>query len=427
MSTLQPGVAFSQESAVPQPIELPTAVPLFIGYVEKCNETSPSPVVCEVGTFDSYTKQFGGPSWPPPTPLTPGTLFPLNTQCTLYNSVRHYFDNGGGRCYVLPIGTYQSIVQADVASVAATFCELDFATVFAQAPEATLLAFPDLVLFSSEVTCWCAVWKKMLSAHRYKRGVFALLDTPADPAIARECVERMANDESDALAHGAAYWPHLLTDYPRDYENWITVPPSGAMAAVFQRTDRERGIWKAPANVPFVHVIQPALDHRQADNLFQKDGASVNLIRSFPGRGVRVWGCRTLSPQASPWRYVQIRRTLSYIEENLTELGRFVVFEPNNEITWFKFKARIHAWLYQLWQKGGLAGLREEDAFQIQLGLGESMTHDDLLAGRLVLKIFLAAYYPAEFIELRLQFQTAESHSTRSMLETTPSHKSLLL
>ncbi|KAG0187716.1 hypothetical protein DFQ28_005936 [Apophysomyces sp. BC1034] len=418
-----------QEPAAPQPIELPTAVPLFIGYTEK----DASPAVCEVGTFDNYVERFGGPPPPPP----PSALSPspsLNTQCALYNTVRHYFDNGGGRCYILPVGTYESIKDAEAASVAATFGQLDFATVLAQAPEATLLAFPDLVLLSSDETRWIAAWKKMLTAYRYQRGMFALLDTPADPALARKCLEEIANEEPDALAHGAAYWPHLITDYPGvaqkpgvNQENWITVPPSGALAAVFQRTDRERGIWKAPANVPLVHVIQPARDYRQADILFQKDGASINLIRSFPGRGVRVWGCRTLSPQASPWRYVQVRRTLSYIEASLTELGRFVVFEPNNAITWFKFKARTYAWLHQLWLTGGLAGVREDDAFQLQLGVGESMTQDDVLAGRLILKVLLAAYYPAEFIELCLQFQTAEGHSALLTLEAAPSHKSILL
>jgi len=181
------------------------------------------------------------------------------------------------------------------------------------------------------------------------------------------------------------------------------------MAAVIQQTDRERGVWKAPANVALAHVVQPAVSHLQADGLFNNDGASINLIRSFPGRGVRVWGCRTLTPlTSSPWRYIQIRRLLSYIEAKLIRVGRFSVFEPNNEITWLKLKSRARSWLRKLWRSGGLFGGVESEAFELFVGLNESMTADDIKAGRLIMKVKVCALYPAEFIEIHLRFDLLE-------------------
>ncbi|MCF2134579.1 MULTISPECIES: phage tail sheath family protein [Mycetohabitans] len=410
-SPFSPGVVFSQEPAVPTPTELPTAVPLFVGYTDTPEE-SKAPTVYNIGTFADYQDQLGGPP-------------PKDCCLALYSTVRHYFDNGGGRCYVLSVGSYASVKQATQEAIAQAL-QRDLVSALAQASEATLLAIPDLVLLESGdenvlVDHWTRVWEKMLCVHRHQRGVFALLDAPSDPDVARQCLDRIAKAGLDeALAHGAAYWPQLVTNYEKDDGSWITVPPSGALAAAIQCTDRERGIWKAPANVLLARVIRPARPYQQAGVFGQEP--KINLIRSFPARGVRIWGCRTLI-QSPPWCYVQVRRTLSYIEAHLSEIGRFAVFESNNAITWFKLKALARAWLRQLWQAGGLFGAQEDEAFRLLLGLGESMTEEDVQAGRLIMKVFLAAYYPAEFIELRLQLQTSESMMSPDMA---PPHKSVM-
>ncbi|MBY0444020.1 MAG: phage tail sheath subtilisin-like domain-containing protein, partial [Burkholderiales bacterium] len=192
----------------------------------------------------------------------------------------------------------------------------------------------------------------------------------------------------------------------------LVVPPSGAVAAVIQRVDRLRGVWKAPANEALAQVVKPEFSvlQAQAQALLSSQGSlPCNLIRSFPGRGVRVWGCRTLLDEdGSPWRYLQVRRLLSYIENRLRELGRFCVFEPNNEITWLKLKSLFRSVLSELWLRGALYGRSEEEAFRLYVGLGESMTQDDIMAGRLIFRVELAALYPAEFLELSLRFNVME-------------------
>ncbi len=139
---------------------------------------------------------------------------------------------------------------------------------------------------------------------------------------------------------------------------------------------------------------------------FNQNGTSLNLVRSFPGKGIKIWGCRTLDNPRVPWRYIQIRRLVSYIEAHMTQLGRAFVFEPNNAITWMKFKGQAYNWLRQLWLKGGLRGTQEDQAFEVLLGIDESMSEADLRAGKMIMKIKLALLIPAEFIELSLTFDT---------------------
>ncbi|WP_276204261.1 phage tail sheath C-terminal domain-containing protein, partial [Photorhabdus namnaonensis] len=164
-------------------------------------------------------------------------------------------------------------------------------------------------------------------------------------------------------------------------------------------------IWTAPANVALAKVVSPIRSFIEADALFNQNGTSLNLVRGFPGKGIKVWGCRTLDNlPGSPWRYIQTRRLVSYIEAHITRLGRAFIFEPNNAITWMKLKGQTYNWLHQLWLKGGLSGTQEERAFDILLGVNESMSEADLRAGKMIMKIKLALLIPAEFIELNLTF-----------------------
>lgn len=187
----------------------------------------------------------------------------------------------------------------------------------------------------------------------------------------------------------------------------VVLSPTAAIAAVIQRTDKRIGVWKAPANVALAQVIRPVVSHLQGDPLFNTSGTSLNLVRSFPGKGIRIWGCRTLENSASSsWRYLQTRRLVSYVSANLAQLIRLYTFEPNNELTWMKCKGQSYNWLRQLWLQGGLYGAQEDEAFNVLLGLNETMTEDDVRAGKMIVKIELAILFPAEFIEVSLVFDT---------------------
>lgn len=193
--------------------------------------------------------------------------------------------------------------------------------------------------------------------------------------------------------------PYLKADNP------VTVPASGAVLAAIQQTDNSRGVWSAPANVSLAHVTRPVYSWLDAEGLFNPYGCSLNLIRSFPGRGTRIWGCRTLtSDNNSSFRYVQARRLMSWCETNISNLGRMFVFEPNTELTWYKLKGFTMMWLRELWLKGALYGEQESQAYQVLLGLEETMTQEDILAGKMIMNIRLALLAPAEFIEMNLVF-----------------------
>lgn len=393
MNMLQPGVEFS-ESMVTLPIsEEETAVPVFIGYTE--NSVAKSLVFIE--SMDDFAGLLGGPD------------NSSDKASILYYAVQHYFDNGGRPCFVYSVDNYKVMANCNSAAVAAALCAVAGSLAILQEPTISLLSIPDIVLLDGDANTdnWVLVWQAMLQACQNKAGLFSLLDAPVSVEAAQACLKV---DGLTASEHGAAYWPRLISDYKLADNRSITLPPSAAVAAVIQQTDRDRGVWKAPANVALAHVVQPAISHLRAVGLFNNTGPSINLIRSFPGRGVRVWGCRTLSPvTSSPLRYIQIRRLLSYIEAKLIRVGRFSVFEPNNEITWLKLKSRARTWLRKLWLSGGLFGGAEKDAFELCIGLNESMTADDIKTGRLIMKVKVAVLYPAEFIEIHLRFDRLEN------------------
>jgi uncharacterized protein len=193
----------------------------------------------------------------------------------------------------------------------------------------------------------------------------------------------------------------------------VVAPPSSAIAGVYARVDRERGVWKAPANVGVASIIGPI---RNIDNTEQNDlnvdptgGKSINVIRSFAGRGTMVWGARTLAGNDNEWRYVPVRRLFITIEESILKATAFAVFEPNDVSTWLKVKAMIESYLFGLWQQGALAGPTSEGAYFVNVGLGKTMNTDDILNGRMIVEVGIAAVRPAEFIILRFshKLQTA--------------------
>ncbi|MCM8526863.1 MAG: phage tail sheath subtilisin-like domain-containing protein [Lentisphaeraceae bacterium] len=196
--------------------------------------------------------------------------------------------------------------------------------------------------------------------------------------------------------------------------NSVTVmPPSGAIAGIYADTDAKRGVWKAPANVSLSGVIgvTEKIDSEDQEdlNVDPVAGKSVNAIREFSGKGVLVWGARTLAGNDNEWRYVPVRRFFNMVEESIKKSTYWAVFEPNDANLWVKLKSMIENYLIQKWREGALAGAKPEQAFYVNVGLGKTMTAQDILEGRLVIDIGMAAVRPAEFIVLRFMHKMQES------------------
>ncbi len=193
----------------------------------------------------------------------------------------------------------------------------------------------------------------------------------------------------------------------------VTMPPSGAIAGIYAKTDRDRGVWKAPANVSLASVIAPTVkitnDEQNNLNVDVDGGKSINAIRSFTGKGTLVWGARTLAGNDNEWRYISVRRLFNLIEESIQKATSFVVFESNNAITWLKVRTLIETYLEGLWRQGALAGASQEQAFFVSVGLGQTMTPQDILEGRMIINIGVAAVRPAEFIVLRFSHKLQET------------------
>jgi phage tail sheath protein FI len=191
------------------------------------------------------------------------------------------------------------------------------------------------------------------------------------------------------------------------------LPPAAAMAGIWCMVDNTRGVWKAPANVSLSMVIAPAInlssEEQQQMNVDAVTGKSINAIRTFPGQGTLVWGARTLDGNSLDWRYINVRRTMIMIEQSLRLACKAYVFEPNNTNTWVTIKTMINNFLTNLWEQGALQGAKPEDAFGVQVGLGATMTADDILNGILRVTVLVAMVRPAEFIEITFEQQQVAS------------------
>lgn len=190
------------------------------------------------------------------------------------------------------------------------------------------------------------------------------------------------------------------------------LPPSAAMAGIYTMVDHTRGVWKAPANVSLNYVDSPAEDlddDEQANLNAPMTGKAINVIRMFRGEGVKVWGARTLDGNSLDWRYINVRRTLLFLEESVKNAARAYVFEPNDAGTWINMKSMIENFLRSVWKRGGLAGATPEDAYEVHVGLGDTMTADDILEGIMRITVLVAVTHPAEFIEITFQQQMQKS------------------
>ena len=185
-----------------------------------------------------------------------------------------------------------------------------------------------------------------------------------------------------------------------------TVPPSGAIAGIYAKTDATRGVWKSPANISISGIAgltDDINDAQQEDMNIHETGKSINAIRKFTGKGFIVWGGRTLAGNSNDWRYINVRRLANMIEESAKKACMQFVFEPNVAQTWASVKGMLDNYLTTLWNDGALAGAKPEHAFFVQVGLNETMSAQDILEGRMIVKIGYAPSRPAEFIILEFK------------------------
>ncbi len=462
-----PGVYIEEISLLPPSIaEVETAIPAFIGYTEKAkkNNQSLTNVPTRITSLLEYKEYFGGAQ--PETGIivniddtydTSGNLTrtievpepATKSNFLMYYSLQMYFANGGGPCYIISVGDYTATISKTDLGANGGLAEL------AKEDEPTLIVFPDATGVST-VANFYGLYQDALTQCQKLQDRFTILDTYNQASGFADTLRNNISLGTDYLKYGAVYYPWLrtilpyvynesdvsiahtetdapggttshdgdkLSDITADMELYnlikvqlaklsVTLPPSGAVAGIYARVDSNRGVWKAPANVGVREVIGPdkKVTNEEQDGLnVHSTGKSINVIRSFFGKGTLVWGARTLAGNDNEWRYVPVRRFYNFAEESIKKGTQWVVFEPNDANTWVRVKAMIENFLTKQWRFGALAGAKAEDAYFVKVGLGETMTSLDILEGRMNIEIGMAVVRPAEFIILRFSHKLQES------------------
>ena len=380
----------------------------------------------------------------------------------MYYAMQMFFNNGGGPCYVVSVNDYENAVDAGDTTTPTSL--LGGLARLAKYDEPTLIVFPDQM----SIADYKDVYEAALTQCYDLRDRFVIMDVKegtTDP-IADAGSFRGSGIGMNNLKYGAVYYPYLQTSLNYGYADseteslsinrtytyegagtpnpalpadetvdlydisqndpslhrsitaelaklYVKLAPSSAVAGIYARVDRQRGVWKAPANVDVRSVIGPAqkVSHEQQQtlNVDAGSGKSINVIRTFTGKGTLVWGARTLAGNDNEWRYVPVRRLYIFIEESVKKATEFVVFEPNDANTWLRVKTMIENFLSKLWRDGALAGAKPEEAYFVKVGLGQTMNALDILEGRMNVEIGLAAVRPAEFIILKFSHKLQES------------------
>jgi Bacteriophage tail sheath protein len=546
MATMKtPGVYIVEKNAFPNSVvEVETAVPAFIGYTEKASNRG-APLlnkpfrISSMAEFETY---FGGPQTPtfkimeapnkpakPTDPVYEAELFAQKpdpkapdgavlqgyavvqdpaSRRLLYFAMRHFFQNGGGPCYIVSVGDYAAAIDPGKLTGGLEALTRELEPTMVVVPDAVLLDQPNCIGVQQQMLAHCGEVMKNrvaildiyngdksknegdpIAVFRDSLGVNNLMFGAAyypwvhttivqdrdlsytsfaggDAALADLISANMApsareafKDVLTAARNTQAAWEKAASDdwdkqnpggKPADKVAWVAasqrdwialrkaqtnatlystsdtfvsvvkqaarhvnlMPPSAAMAGVYTMVDNSRGVWKAPANVSLNSVVAPAVsisNEEQADLNVTATGKSINAIRAFIGEGVLVWGARTLDGNSLDWRYINVRRTMIMLEESCRLAAKAMVFEPNVAGTWTTIKSMIANFLTGVWKRGGLAGAVPEDAFSVFVGLGETMTSEDILEGILRVTVLVAISRPAEFIEITFQQQMQKS------------------
>lgn len=353
-----------KEDNFPQPTaEIQTGVPAFVGLV---NTSDPDTAF---NMPRQLISQFQFPQ-----------LFDRSASkshnCYLAHAVQGFFKNGGKRCYVVPLRN--SSLEALEAGLAALE---DLNTI-------DLICAPDIMALSMSEIDREEVRTKQLAIlnHCHRLGDrFAILDSlpQADLPEVLEQRERLT------ATHGALYYPWI-----RSQDGYL-IPPCGHLAGVYARSDDRIGVHKAPANEILEGVLELEITLTDAQQA-QLNPEGINCLRVFPGRGIRVWGARTLNPNPN-WRYVNVQRLFitveRWIEQNMTDK----LFEPHNTKLWAKIRRELTAYFNELFARGALKGRSPSEAFYVKCD-EETNSAEVREIGKVVTEIGLAAAVPGEFI-----------------------------
>jgi phage tail sheath protein FI len=354
------------------------------------------PVVVDRGTrLETGVPAFVGFAAPVNTPLALGRKEELAARFTmpaasfLADVVAAFFDNGGTRCYV--VGADADPARDPAAALVDALGALD------PLEDPDLVAVPDAMVLDDERAI--QVVQRELLAHCARHADrFAILDALRGATSANVLAQRRALTLGQAEpVNGALYHPWLKL--PPSAGPLRSVPPCGHVAGVYARTDARVGVFKAPANEPLVGVVDvDPLVEADAHAALNPEG--VNVVRVFPGRGIRIWGARTLSRQ-DEWRYVNVRRLFLTVRRWLDRHMTFAAFEPNGPRLWIRIRRELTVYLTQLWLDGALVGRTPDEAFFVKCDV-ETNPPDRRDAGQVVTEIGLAPSAPSEFIVVRI-------------------------
>ncbi|TQK44166.1 hypothetical protein FBY35_5654 [Streptomyces sp. SLBN-118] len=267
--------------------------------------------------------------------------------------------------------------------------------------EVTMIAVPDLMSAYQQGVIDMegvkAVQLAMIAHCELMGDRVAVLDAP--PNLSPQAVKEWRVDEAGYDSkYAALYYPWVKVFDPVAGKA-RSVPPSGHVAGMWARNDEARGVHKAPANevVRGAVSLDTQLTKAEHDLL---NPLGINCIRAFPGRGIRVWGARTLSSDPA-WRYLNVRRLFNYLEESILSGTQWVVFEPNDDALWARVRRTIAAFLVNEWRKGALFGLTPDEAFYVKCDR-ETNPAEGIDSGQVVCEVGVAPVKPAEFVIFRL-------------------------
>ena len=306
--------------------------------------------------------------------------------------------------YSLTIGKVKSTALAKISAdvIIGDAAERTGLSGFEVADEVTMLCVPDLMaLYQAGALSMegvKAVQLAMIAHCENMKDRFAILDCP--PGLTPQQVKdwRMKDAGYDTK-YGAVYYPWVRVANPVGNGDSVLMPPSGYMAGIYARSDTERGVHKAPAN----EVVRGAMGVEMLITKSEQDilnPIGVNCIRAFPGRGIRVWGARTLSSDPS-WRYINVRRLFNFVEKSIQMGTQWVVFEPNDMDLWARIRRDITAFMTMVWRSGALFGAAPSQAFYVKCD-EENNPPEARDLGQVIIEIGMAPVKPAEFVIFRI-------------------------
>jgi hypothetical protein len=258
-----------------------------------------------------------------------------------------------------------------------------------------LLNYTDISIVAVPGQTNATVQLALITHAERARYRFAVLDAEDNANLDRIQAQRSLYDSK----YAALYYPWIQVFDPLE-KKLVNAPPSGHTCGIYARTDTEVGVHKAPANavVAQAQALQRTITQSQQDILNPK---GINVIRAFPGRGIRIWGARTISSDPA-WKYLNVRRLFIFLEQSIDNATQYAVFEPNDVPLWERLRGSVTAFLTTQWRNGMLQGRTVEQSFFVRVGLGETMTQDDIDNGRVIMLIGVAPVKPAEFVIFRI-------------------------